>query len=76
MFPRYLNFHFQHVKTQLWLSYQTNEVTKKGLGKVRLRFCETLIITSSDNCSLVQSLILRKMKNRMQTPSWELAVVF
>lgn len=29
------NVFLQHVKTQLWLSYQTSEVTKKGLGKVR-----------------------------------------
>ncbi|KAJ1347269.1 hypothetical protein KIN20_002290 [Parelaphostrongylus tenuis] len=28
------NAFIQHVKTQLWMSYQTSEVTKKGLGKV------------------------------------------
>lgn len=36
------NAFIQHVKTQLWMSYQTSEVTKKGLGKVRqsLTFCQ------------------------------------
>ncbi|PIO64951.1 MIR domain protein [Teladorsagia circumcincta] len=31
------NAFIQHVKTQLWMSYQTSEVTKKGLGKPRLK---------------------------------------
>ncbi|KAK6050668.1 MIR domain protein [Cooperia oncophora] len=30
------NAFIQHVKTQLWMSYQTSEITKKGLGKVRI----------------------------------------
>lgn len=36
----------QHVDTQLWLSYQTSEVTKKGLGtNISARICPQIVLT-------------------------------
>ncbi|VDM37968.1 unnamed protein product [Toxocara canis] len=40
----------QHVKTQLWLSYQTSEVTKKGLGKVEEKKAVALKDGHMDDC--------------------------
>uniref|UniRef100_A0A0N4ZPH7 Ryanodine receptor 44F n=1 Tax=Parastrongyloides trichosuri TaxID=131310 RepID=A0A0N4ZPH7_PARTI len=40
----------QHHKTQLWLSYQTTEVTKKGLGKVEEKKAVALKDGHMDDC--------------------------
>ncbi|KAK0411652.1 hypothetical protein QR680_005766 [Steinernema hermaphroditum] len=40
----------QHVHTQLWLSYQTSEVTKKGLGKVEEKKAVALKDGHMDDC--------------------------
>ncbi|PIC27807.1 hypothetical protein B9Z55_019948 [Caenorhabditis nigoni] len=44
------NAFIQHVKTQLWLSYQTSEVTKKGLGKVEEKKAVALKDGHMDDC--------------------------
>ncbi|CAB3399073.1 unnamed protein product [Caenorhabditis bovis] len=44
------NAFIQHVKTQLWLSYQTTEVTKKGLGKVEEKKAVALKDGHMDDC--------------------------
>ncbi|GMS80971.1 hypothetical protein PENTCL1PPCAC_3146, partial [Pristionchus entomophagus] len=44
------NVFLQHVKSQLWLSYQTNEVTKKGLGKVEEKKAVALKDGHMDDC--------------------------
>lgn len=44
------NAFIQHVKSQLWLSYQTNEVTKKGLGKVEEKKAVALKDGHMDDC--------------------------
>ncbi|TKR86981.1 hypothetical protein L596_011470 [Steinernema carpocapsae] len=40
----------QHVNSQLWLSYQTSEVTKKGLGKVEEKKAVALKDGHMDDC--------------------------
>jgi ryanodine receptor 2 len=40
----------QHVDSQLWLSYQTSEVTKKGLGKVEEKKAVPLKDGHMDDC--------------------------
>ncbi|VDN29815.1 unnamed protein product [Gongylonema pulchrum] len=40
----------QHIKTELWLSYQTSEVTKKGLGKVEEKKAVALKDGHMDDC--------------------------
>uniref|UniRef100_A0A0N5AR96 Ryanodine receptor n=1 Tax=Syphacia muris TaxID=451379 RepID=A0A0N5AR96_9BILA len=40
----------QHIKTQLWLSYQISEVTKKGLGKVEEKKAVALKDGHMDDC--------------------------
>ncbi|XGW02944.1 hypothetical protein V3C99_014731 [Haemonchus contortus] len=44
------NAFIQHVKTQLWMSYQTSEVTKKGLGKVEEKKAVALKDGHMDDC--------------------------
>ncbi|CAD6199567.1 unnamed protein product [Caenorhabditis auriculariae] len=44
------NAFIQHVKSQLWLSYQTTEVTKKGLGKVEEKKAVALKDGHMDDC--------------------------
>ncbi|KAI6237110.1 hypothetical protein M3Y95_00230500 [Aphelenchoides besseyi] len=44
------NAFIQHVKSQLWLSYQTSEVTKKGVGKVEEKKAVALKDGHMDDC--------------------------
>ncbi|GMR59737.1 hypothetical protein PMAYCL1PPCAC_29932, partial [Pristionchus mayeri] len=44
------NVFLQHVRSQNWLSYQTNEVTKKGLGKVEEKKAVALKDGHMDDC--------------------------
>ncbi|KAL4003146.1 RIH domain family protein [Acanthocheilonema viteae] len=44
------NAFIQHIKTELWLSYQTSEITKKGLGKVEEKKAVALKDGHMDDC--------------------------
>ncbi|KAK6101668.1 RIH domain family protein [Brugia pahangi] len=44
------NAFIQHIKTELWLSYQTSETTKKGLGKVEEKKAVALKDGHMDDC--------------------------
>ncbi|VDN03294.1 unnamed protein product [Thelazia callipaeda] len=44
------NAFIQHIKTELWLSYQTTEITKKGLGKVEEKKSVALKDGHMDDC--------------------------
>lgn len=47
------NVFIQHVFSQLWLSYQITEVTKKNLGKVEEKKAIALKDGHSDDCYMI-----------------------